>query len=85
MTLTIDDAEADRLAREISELTGESIPDAVRTALARRLRDLKAETDRDRKIARMKAIGEDCARHMQKPFRSTDHGDTLYDEHGLPR
>jgi antitoxin VapB len=85
MTFTIQDPEADRLAREIADLTGESLSDAVRTALARRLTELKAAADREAKIARMKAIGADCARHMREPARATDHGDLLYDEQGLPR
>jgi antitoxin VapB len=31
------------------------------------------------------AIGKDCAPRLKEPFRSVDHGDLLYDEHGLPR
>jgi antitoxin VapB len=31
------------------------------------------------------AIGQDCAKRLKEPFRSTDHGDLLYDERGLPR
>ena len=29
------------------------------------------------------AIGRDCARRLQEPYRSADHGDHLYDENGL--
>lgn len=34
---------------------------------------------------RLMAIGQDCAKRLKEPFRSTDHGDLLYDERGLPR
>ena len=34
MALSLEDAETDRLAREVAQLTGESLTEAVRTALA---------------------------------------------------
>ena len=37
MDLSLKDPETDRLAREVSKLTGESITQAVRTALSERL------------------------------------------------
>ena len=37
MALSLKDAESDRLAREVAKLTGESLTEAVRTALAERL------------------------------------------------
>jgi antitoxin VapB len=37
MALSLKDAETDRLAREVAKLTGESLTEAVRTALAERL------------------------------------------------
>jgi antitoxin VapB len=30
------------------------------------------------------AIGKDCAPRLKELFRTIDHGDLLYDEHGLP-
>jgi antitoxin VapB len=33
----------------------------------------------------VQAIGKDCAARLKEPFRSADHADLLYDEHGLPR
>lgn len=32
--------------------------------------------------ARLLAIGKDCASRLKEPFRTGDHGDLLYDEHG---
>lgn len=37
MALSLKDKETDRLAREVASLTGETLTDAVRTALAERL------------------------------------------------
>jgi hypothetical protein len=28
-------------------------------------------------------IGRDCAAHLKEPYRSINHGDMLYEEHGL--
>jgi antitoxin VapB len=36
MALSLKDAETDRLARKVAKLTGESLTEAVRTALAER-------------------------------------------------
>jgi antitoxin VapB len=38
MALSLKDTETDRLAREVSRLTGESLTEAVRVALSERLR-----------------------------------------------
>jgi len=55
MALSLKDQETDRLARQVASLTGETLTEAVRTALAERLRrerlkrgqapDLEAEID----------------------------------------
>jgi antitoxin VapB len=37
MAITLKDKEADRLAREVAAMTGESVVDAIRNALAERL------------------------------------------------
>ena len=33
---------------------------------------------------RLLAIGRNTAPRLQEPFRSAEHGELLYDEHGLP-
>jgi antitoxin VapB len=84
MSLNIKTPQAHTLARELSELTGESMATAVTTALEERLDRVR----RGRKVGladRLLAIGEDCAGHLREPYRSVDHGDLLYDEKGLPR
>ena len=30
-------------------------------------------------------IGRECAAHLQKPSRSINHGEFLYDDKGLPK
>ena len=34
---------------------------------------------------RLTAIAKDCARRLTPETRTIDHGELLYDEHGLPR
>ena len=84
MGLNIKNEEAQRLAQELAKLTGESMTAAVRESLRERLERLRRE--RNVSLAdRLLAIGKDCAAHLKEPFRSSDHGDLLYDQDGLPR
>ncbi len=84
MSLNIKNKEAHRLAEELARLTGESMATAVTEALRDRL--ARARGERGEGLAdRLLAIGKDCARRLQEPYRSADHGDLLYDEQGLPR
>jgi antitoxin VapB len=84
MSLNIRNEETHRLAQQLAALTGESMTAAVTEALRERLDRLRRQ--RGAGLAtRLLAIGKDCATHFKEPFRSIDHGDLLYDEHGLPR
>jgi antitoxin VapB len=84
-SLNLKSEEACRLARELSERTGESMTKAIVVALRERLERLKRESHGSR-VQRILAIGRDCAEHLEEPYRSIDHGDLLYDENtGLPR
>lgn len=86
MGMNIKSEEAHRLARELADLTGESLTAAVTTALRERLDHLRVMYHTEGGLAeRMLAIGKDCAKHLREPFLSTDHGELLYDELGLPR
>lgn len=88
-SLNIKSDEAYRLARELSERTGESMTKAVVVALQERLDRVKV--DRVKKeteaefVARIMALTKGCRDEWREPFLSTDHGDLLYDERGLPR
>jgi antitoxin VapB len=84
MSLNVKSDEAHRLARQLAQLTGESMTSAVTRALAERLERVNRE--RGGGLAnRLLAIGQDCAAHLKEPYRSIDHGDLLYDDQGLPR
>ena len=62
MALSLKDNETDRLAREVVALTGETLTEAIRKALAERL-----ERERLRRgqpadlVSRLREIGERCA------------------------
>ena len=83
-SLNLKNDEAYRLARELSEQTGENMTKAVIVALRERLERLNRDP-RGNRVKRILAIGRDCAAHLEEPYRSIDHGDLLYDEKtGLP-
>jgi antitoxin VapB len=84
MAMNIKNDEAQRLAHELSELTGESLTTAVTEAVRERLERIRSEQGAGL-ADRLLRIGKDCADHLKEPFRSVDHGDILYDERGLPR
>jgi antitoxin VapB len=83
MSLNIKNTETNQLVKELASLTGESQTMAVTIAVRERLdkvRHLREAGLTDRLLA----IGRDTATRLREPFRSADHGDLLYDEHGLP-
>lgn len=85
MALNIKDAEVDRLARQLSKRTGESITGAVRTALKERLKHLpkKAELGVGERLVAL------SRRTAALPVLTDKSGkelvDELYDKDGLPR
>lgn len=83
MSLNIKSAEADRLVEALASLTGESKTQAVIEALRERLERQRQQRDRATLVSDLLAIGARCADHGRRDSR--DHGDFLYDEHGLPR
>ena len=84
MGMNIKNEQACRLAKQLAKLTGESLTTAVTEAVRERLARLRGERDIDR-AERLLALGRDCAAHLKKPFRTVDHAELLYDEHGLPK
>ncbi len=85
MSMNIKNEEAHRLARELADLTGESMTEAVTEALRERLERLEAERTRKAGIERLLEIAHECAQHFDPDFRSEDHAEMLYDELGLPK
>jgi antitoxin VapB len=83
VSLNVKNPQAHRLARELAELTGESMSSAVTIAVRER-RD-RVLADRSGGLAeRMLEIGADCAERLPEHVRAIDHGELLYDENGLP-
>lgn len=84
MSLNIKHPEADRLARELARRRGESITDAVLTAIREQL---KRERERVRGPALAAQLLEIGRRFSQLPKQDerTDEEILGYDEHGLPR
>lgn len=84
MPLTIQDPEADRLARELSEQTGETLTQAVINALCEKLKRLEHEDDDlERLVQEVMDIGKHCT---SLPIRDAHSADELlgYDANGLP-
>ncbi|MDQ6784727.1 MAG: type II toxin-antitoxin system VapB family antitoxin [Actinomycetota bacterium] len=87
MSLNIKNDETEDLARRLAAATGESITQAVTTAVRERLdrvqqRDL---SDASARAARVWEIVGDSTNRWIDPYRTADHGDLLYDDAGLPR
>jgi antitoxin VapB len=62
MALSLKDAETDRLAREVAKLTGESLTEAVRTALAERLERERRKRGHAKGLAeRLDELAKECA------------------------
>ena len=79
MVLSIKNADADRLARDLAALTGESITDAVVTSL-----EVRLELERRRR--RVPRIDDIVERFRRLPVRDERKPDDIvgYDDHGLP-
>ena len=84
MALSIKDAEADRLARELARRTGETLTEAIVTALRERLQRERGRVRAPRLSEELRVIGERCAALPVLDGRPAD--EILgYDAIGLPR
>ena len=85
MALSLKDAETDRLAREVARLTGESLTEAVRRALAERLaRERRKRGEVVGLAGRLDALAREGAALPDLDGRSAEEI-IGYDAHGLPR
>lgn len=84
MALNIKDPETDRLARELAELTGEKITDAVKQAVIARIEQERRRRGTTIDPDRLSAIQDAFA---VLPVADARDPDALleYDEAGLPR
>ncbi|MEO5924113.1 MAG: type II toxin-antitoxin system VapB family antitoxin [Bryobacteraceae bacterium] len=83
MPISIKNEETEALARKLAELTGESITNAVRTAVSERYERLKRDRSGRSLEAELNQIALHCA---QLPDVSTLTDDEVlgYDEFGIP-
>jgi antitoxin VapB len=84
MALSLKDPETDSLARQVASLTGETITQAVRTALRERLRHERLKRGEGPELARaLREIAQRCAALPVLDDRTADEI-IGYDENGLP-
>jgi antitoxin VapB len=84
MALNIKNEEAHRLIRELAEMTGESMTQAVTVAVRERRDRLHSSGD-GTLAEQLLAIGRVSAERMSPAVRDADHGELLYGPDGLPR
>ena len=83
MALSLKDKETDRLAREVASLTGETLTNAVRTALAERLERERLRRGQPVRLAeRLAALGRECGALPDFDTRTPDEI-AGYDENGM--
>jgi antitoxin VapB len=84
MAFSIKSEEADRLARQLTAVTGESLTDAVTVALRERLGRLRGRRSARSLADELDQIAKRCA---ALPLLDPRPPDEIlgYDEHGLPR
>jgi hypothetical protein len=80
MALHLEDPQVDELAREVAELDGCSVAEAVNRALKARREELREREERRRRVeATLEKI-------WKLPILDDrDHGEMLYDEDGIPK
>ena len=83
MSLNIKNAETCRLAEELAELTSENKTQAITIALRERLERLRR--NRKEEVQAMMEIGRRASANMGPGPSSTEIGDFLYDERGVPK
>ena len=85
MALSLKDRETDRLAREVAALTGETLTDAIRKALAERLERERLRRGEAAGLAdRLEHLGRECAALPDVDTRTPDEI-VGYDETGMWR
>jgi antitoxin VapB len=84
MSLNIKNEEAHALAREIAQLTGESLTTAVTESLRERRERLRKRS-RTGMAQRLMAIGAACAARLPESFKAMNPDDLLFDEYGMPK
>jgi len=84
MSLNIKSPEAHDLARELAEMTGESMTTAAIEAMRER-RDRLATESPEAIVSRIMEISQASAARIKASGTDLDHDKLLYDEDGLPK
>ena len=84
MSLNIKNEETHHLARELAQLTGETMTGAITVALKERLERERRERGVEARILKLRAIRKRCRSLLKDGPSAIEHGDLLYDENGLP-
>jgi antitoxin VapB len=84
MALSIKDPETERLAKNLAQLTGETITTATKRAIEERLRRVGSQS---RKAAVLEDMAAIRRRWSEMPVEDDRTPDEIlgYDEHGMPR
>lgn len=82
MSLNVKDPEAYRVAQAIARETGESLTKVVINSLRERHEKLERRKGKA-SLTELLAIAGRASRAVKRPY--VDHGELLYDEHGLPK
>ena len=85
MSLNIKNEQTCKLARELADLTGETMTGAITVALEERLRRERNERSVEKRVQALHAISERCSKLLREAGPPIDHGEFLYDERGLPK
>ncbi|HYA17561.1 MAG TPA: type II toxin-antitoxin system VapB family antitoxin [Bryobacteraceae bacterium] len=83
MAISIKNEETERLARKLAKMTGESLTDAIREALAEKYERLNRERTRRARIEELNQIALRCA-SLPRISDLSDDEILGYDENGLP-
>lgn len=84
MALNIKNKETCELARELAELTDDTMTGAITIALRERLEQVKRKRDTNEFANKLLAIGERCAQKLGPGPSSAELVDELYGEFGEP-
>ncbi len=86
MGLNIKTEEAHRLAKELSELTGESMAKAVTDTIRQRVEELRRERTKKARAQEIMRIARECSKLLNETPGEMMKIEDLYDEKtGLPK
>jgi antitoxin VapB len=85
VSLNIKQPRAHELATQLAKMTGESLTTAVVRSLEERIAREEKKHGKGRTAERMMAFVNRYADKITTDLKSTDHGDILYGEDGLPK